>query len=903
MFVGVTVLSLALQVAIVSLPAGAPVATGEYPRLTVTRAEIESVRRRAADEPVVRFAIQRLVSAGRRAFDPPVGELPPFDDAANDTFICRAADLGYAAILADRDDWARRAADIVLAYADMCAKRPVQTEDRVRRYSLQEAIWVCRAAVAADLVFAADVLSDAERQHVVNDLLRPAAVTVMTDLRSRPGKKDGHHQCYNFQAWHCAAVGLIGFLIEDRDLIDWAIDGEYGFKHMIAHDVRDDGIFWERSPGYHLFVIQASSQLCEAALRSGIDLWNLEVPDDRTENEWGSGNWTLDGNNGLKSFRMMFEAPFDFLLPDLRAPRISDSGEVSLTSFVRYLELAYTRTGSPQMVAMLRLLAPDVPSPPGWATFAPEGTPKFSSRQEDDRCVLVIRNGSAVDRGAWYSPRAPLPSTEGLAVRLRYRTIGCTGETPVRVRLVGYCDGKSTPDRCVYLDLPPSEKWDTVKRIVSMPAGTEDLNVEPFLWKAAGCLEITDVDVRTSDDQPVLSAAMFAESGLRCSGGVLPWNYGVLPWNYAADVPEVLPLPEDTRFGTTGLRRAGCSLFPATGLAVLREKWLDPQTLAAALSYGPYGGGHGHPAMLELVVHNGGTTVLPALGTASYKSPLHDTWTNTTLAHNTVVVDRVSQWPRSRWGHDTAARRVCGELLAFHADDRLKLVRARCTNAYDHAELDRTVLLIDGVVLDIFRVVATDDAEHRFDYVLHGQTPLTTDGLSLTPRETLGDSDGYQHLSQVLAARTTEPVRVRFGERLQLVTAPAETKVITAMGLGVSGTHPMPVLLLSRTAQSTVYAVALHPIEDERPVRLSADADRITLDVGTRRWLLELPGNGGASVQCSDVTWKIGVPGTPTRRTGSNPRSWESIRTGDTIRVELTGRPSLPKSSVGERPK
>ena len=144
----------------------------------------------------------------------------------------------------------------------------------------------------------------------------------------------------------------------------------------------------------------------------------------------------------------------------------------------------------------------------------------------------------------------------------------------------------------------------------------------------------------------------------------------------------------------------------------------------------------------------------------------------------------------------------------------------------------------------------------------------------------LGDSDGYQHLSQVQAARTTEPVCVRFGERMQLVTAPAETEVITATGLGVSGTHPMPALLLSRTTQSTVYAVALYPIEDQRPVRLSTDAGRTTLAIGTRRWLLELPDDGGASVQCGDVTWKIGGPGTPTRRTGSDPRSWEPVHTG-----------------------
>jgi len=419
------------------------------------------------------------------------------------------------------------------------------------------------------------------------------------------------------------------------------------------------------------------------------------------------------------------------------------------------------------------------------------------------------------------------------------------------------------------LDFPPAEGWMEAERSVLVPEGTEEVGLEPFLWKAAGRVEMADVEVALPDGSVLLSAEEFrADSGWASAEG-LPWNWvrgkkGKKGTPYHFETSEdgmVSPFfpPADDTFGTTGLRRAGASLFPATGLAVLRGKWLDPQALAAVLSYGPYGGGHGHPAMLELVVADAGETVLPALGTASYDSPLHETWTNQTVAHNTIVVDRTTQWPRSKWGHDTAEHRVCGELLAFHADDRLKLVRARCSNAYDGIELDRTLLLADGVLLDVFGARATDGADHRFEYVLHGLGPLAVSDLDLVPAGALAEAEGYQHLTEVRAATTDRTVKAQFGERLHLTTAPALTEVLTATGLGVSGTRPLPVLLLGRTGAEATFAVAMSPGADARPAAVTVEAGKVRLSTGSRDWVLELP-EQGATVTSGDATWRIGRP-------------------------------------------
>jgi hypothetical protein len=282
-----------------------------------------------------------------------------------------------------------------------------------------------------------------------------------------------------------------------------------------------------------------------------------------------------------------------------------------------------------------------------------------------------------------------------------------------------------------------------------------------------------------------------------------------------------------------------------------------------------------------LVVADAGESVLPALGTASYESPLHGSWTNQTVAHNTVVVDRMTQWPRSKWGHDTAEHRVCGELLAFHSDDRLQLVRARCANAHDGIALDRTVMLADGVLLDVYRARATDGAAHRFEYVLHGLGPLTVSGLDLTPAAALGEAEGYEHLTEVRQAEAYGPVSAEFGERLELVSAPGETEVIAATGLGIAGTEPLPVLLLGRTGVEAMYAVAMQPSDDTRPVNVEVQGEQLRLSVGGRHWLVGLPEEGGARMTCDAMRWEIGAPGQPTRRTGGGAdREWAPVGTG-----------------------
>src|SRR5215210_8035860 len=79
------------------------------------------------------------------------------------------------------------------------------------------------------------------------------------------------------------------------------------------------------------------------------------------------------------------------------------------------------------------------------------------------------------------------------------------------------------------------------------------------------------------------------------------------------------------------------TLIESQGLAVLRS-----EGRYASVECGPYGGGHGHPDRLNLVLHAGGEYWLPDFGTGSYVA--RDLfWYRSTLAHNAPRLDGVSQ--------------------------------------------------------------------------------------------------------------------------------------------------------------------------------------------------------------------------------------------------------------------
>lgn len=251
----------------------------------------------------------------------------PYDSAwisyRNDSLASAARTLGLAALLASdaglRAAYADRAAQILLGYADRYPTYELHDRwggtlpmgARAFAQTLDESVWLLRLVAGYDSIYDSGQLTPVEKGQIEDDLL---CASVRTILRYDAGMS-------NWQAWHNAAIGTVGFLLEDTGLIEKAIEGLHGFDYHMQASVLEDGLWYEGALTYHYYTLEAYRQLSEAALRSGVDLY------------------------ADPSYRKMYDGPVDLILPNLEFPRINDAITThdSVAGRAAFYEVANTR--------------------------------------------------------------------------------------------------------------------------------------------------------------------------------------------------------------------------------------------------------------------------------------------------------------------------------------------------------------------------------------------------------------------------------------------------------------------------------------------------------------------------------------------------------------------------------
>jgi hypothetical protein len=679
----------------------------QHPYLALTAAEIERAKDRMRRFAWAKQVYDKCLTEADADIGRPWDKLPPKNDPGHWRVASRLFSTGLAYALSGDKRYALWSRDGLLAYADLYPRLPL-TNGRCKVYqdeSLYEAMWVVQIAQAYDLVADSGVFTEEEKRHVENDLLRAALVCFrIDDFRNDPRIKDLHYRCYNFEAWHIAAIGLIGLAVRDLDSIEYAVNSPYGFRHLVAHDIRDDGLFWERSVGYHNFVMEALVPFAEGMAHCGVDLFDMTVPNDRS---WEAGaHYVTDTSDKPKLLRMMFEGPLYLTFPDLSYPALGDS----------------------------------------------------------DRGPL---------HGAWE-------------------------------QLVGFHH---------YRD--PKLSW------------------------------------LLAQDEPGDGAEVTTTGHKR---HIADWHWLVYDLPAASGArPSAQPF-EEGEFANSGEYRNGCSLFPSSGLVVLREASGDftqrPDSTAVSFSYGPYGGGHGHPDKLNIVVYTQGRQWIPAFSSMPYETHWKAEWTAQTVSHNTLVVDGISQQPTGvrnpQWPTDDSSDQVMGRLERFAPE--AKLASASCDRAYPGMTLRRTVRLVGHDVVDDYAVApegsSSKPGQHQFDYVLHIDGGLTNSSLPLAQRSgKLGEICGYQHVEQKQGGAADNLLTLTFAsgtKQLRLWILPTDgtpTEVIIGEGLTHSPNAKMPMLILRRKAAHARFVTVIEPVESNDPIRgarleknTGGDADLLILE-------------------------------------------------------------------------
>ena len=128
--------------------------------------------------------------------------------------------------------------------------------------TLDEAVWSIPLAWSFDLI--RSTLSDAQEREIVDRLLVPAADFLME--RHFGG-------IHNFACWHNAAIGTIGAVTGRDALLDFAIDGQYGFHTQAREGILADGLWFEGSFSYHFYTVAALLLLAKAT--ANLPEWDL----------------------------------------------------------------------------------------------------------------------------------------------------------------------------------------------------------------------------------------------------------------------------------------------------------------------------------------------------------------------------------------------------------------------------------------------------------------------------------------------------------------------------------------------------------------------------------------------------------------------------------------------------
>jgi len=238
-----------------------------------------------------------------------------------------ARDLGLAYRMTGDQVYADQAATILLAYADVYLSYPIHDVNggtgrsgaRAGAQTLDESGWLIPLAWGYDLIADSPALSDADRLHVEDDLLR-AAVEVIQ--RNDAGMS-------NWQSWHNGAIASVGFTLEDPTMTQAALYGPSGFAFQMDNSVSADGFWYEGSWGYHFYALDPLMQTALMAEKAGLDLFSSQ------------------------SLHDMFACAPRFAMPDLTLPPFNDSGRQDLISKQGLYEVAYARYLEDELAAPL----------------------------------------------------------------------------------------------------------------------------------------------------------------------------------------------------------------------------------------------------------------------------------------------------------------------------------------------------------------------------------------------------------------------------------------------------------------------------------------------------------------------------------------------------------------------
>jgi hypothetical protein len=249
------------------------------------------------------------------------------------------------------------------------------------------------------------------------------------------------------------------------------------------------------------------------------------------------------------------------------------------------------------------------------------------------------------------------------------------------------------------------------------------------------------------------------------------------------------------------------------------------------MTFGPYGGFHGHYDKLSFVFFGHGCELGVDPGRAAsqaYRLPIHSRWYKASLGHNLVLVDRASQ------------QAAAGEVESFSGTSIpagvCAVAVARCQEAYPGVLQRRLACLLSDYLLVVDQLSA--DRPRRFDWVYHNRSSAVETAAATQAADLPQAFAGAEYLTNVKTGSTDAAIAVRFdgaAVALQmLVAAGGDSEVLTGDGVGASVLDRVPLVMIGRHGTAACFAVVLEPI----PAGQSPTVTAVKQDISPERILV-----------------------------------------------------------------
>jgi Carbohydrate family 9 binding domain-like/Heparinase II/III-like protein/Alginate lyase len=282
----------------------------------------------------------------------------------------------------EEESYAEAAREILLQFADLYLRYPTSNTilgpAHVFFGTLSESFWGVDMAYGYDLVYTYPGFTPEDHAVLKERLFTPLALITQQFPESAS----------NRQLWYNNVSAAVGFLYGDQYLIDFAMNGRYGFSWQLGSALPESGL-WAEWSGYHYVALRGMIHLAEMARHNGFDLYHRNIAG--------------------RTMKDMFDAPFGLVKPNNEFPRNKDSGGGNILEYAPFYEVGFAVYGDSLYLTVLNRTnltrgtqvvgeesgAREEQAPITMFNLVPE-LPPYDREIYQDRSVNLVGNGFAI---------------------------------------------------------------------------------------------------------------------------------------------------------------------------------------------------------------------------------------------------------------------------------------------------------------------------------------------------------------------------------------------------------------------------------------------------------------------------------------------------------------------------